>query len=99
MKWFLALAASDGFTTFRYTGQKKTVGKKFDFNARHVLEFLPGDDYAIKRTTRGPTAGSYQVKFAKAPHVTYRSVPANHIDKIIKESDEVEDLTETRRLN
>lgn len=93
MTWFLALAASDGFTTFRYTGRKKTVGKKFDFNARHVLEFLPGDDYAIKRTTRGPTAGSYQVKFAKAPHVTYRSVPATHIDKIVKESDEMEDLS------
>lgn len=89
---FISLSADlTGFEWYVYEKDKTTIGKKLEFNPRQTLRLAKGDVYGVKRTTRGPTAGSFQVVLAAATHVTFRAVPFRSVTRILEDSKKTKD--------
>lgn len=87
MSRFIARASAAGESVYQFKGRRKVeVGGHMEYSKRHTLVFNPGDVYSVKITTRGPTAGRYQIVFERAPHVKFRSVPPEAVAAIIKDS-------------
>lgn len=70
------------FTQFDWMYNKKHAFKlKLDEDLPLTVE--KDDLIGLRRTTKGPTAGSYQVVLAKYPQKIFRSVPQAKIDKFL----------------
>lgn len=84
MLMFLAEAAKlEEMSWFIYNGKKAvTLGNPQQFNQRHTLTIKPNALIGLKQAVRGPGAGNYQVVLAEAPHVLFRNVPYDRIQKL-----------------
>lgn len=74
-------AAPADFSQFIWYVNKGAAFKFDPGNGQHVMRVDSGDLIGIKKTTRGPTAGSYQAVLEKYPHLIFRSVPGASIEK------------------
>lgn len=73
----------DTLTWFQFSGPKAIkLGVDKQFNQKHPLRVQPGELVGLKKATRGPGAGNYQVVLGHATHVTFRNVPQKMLDKL-----------------
>lgn len=73
----------DSLTWFTFVGARAvTLGSANQFNQRHTLQIKPQNIIGFKKVARGPGAGNYQVVLGHAPHVLFRNVPFNMIEKL-----------------
>lgn len=69
---------------FKFNGPKAIkLGTDKQFNQKHPLLVRPEELVGLKKATRGPGAGNYQVVLGHAVHVVFRNVPQKMIDKIV----------------
>jgi len=72
------------FSWFTFNGPKAIkLGRDQEFNQKHPLQVRPGELVGLKKATRGPGAGNYQVLLGHAVHVVFRNVPQKMIDKLV----------------
>nr|DAF93695.1 MAG TPA: hypothetical protein [Myoviridae sp. ctshb19] len=77
----LAAVAAD-FAQFEWM---YNAGKEFELNLDGTkVKVLPDDLMGLRKATRGPTTGSYQVVLAKYPQKIYRSVHEEVVKKLVK---------------
>lgn len=78
----ISLAASADFEQFQWYSNH---GASFVFDSgnsdQHKMKVDKDDLIGLKKTVSGPTAGRYQVVLAKAPHIIFRSVKPELIEK------------------
>ena len=86
MKRFISLAGPkadlESFRWYVYEGHstiKVAVGD-------YPITCEPGDAYGLKKATRGPTAGKYQVVVARESHHVFRSVPPEALEDLLEDS-------------
>lgn len=71
------------------------AGEDFQLNLGEPDHRVDPDDLiGLKKTTRGPTAGLYQVVLAKYPQIVFRSVPQAKINKFFKHLKKYEGVPE-----
>lgn len=88
----ISLAAAEAdFKTFKWYSAKQS----FKMHLSDTPLTVQQDDLVgVRKTTRGPTAGSYQVVLAKYPQLVHRSVPESEIEKFEKHLKEFEGIPE-----
>lgn len=82
----IALAAAPAdFEQFQWFSN---AGPEFKFdpgNNQHIMKVAKDDLIGLKKTVSGPTAGRYQIVLAKYPHLIFRSIKPEAIEKRLKQ--------------
>lgn len=81
----IAIAAAPAdFEQFQWYSNS---GPEFKFdpgNNQHIMKVAKDDLIGLKKTVSGPTAGRYQIVLAKYPHLIFRSIKPEVIEKAMK---------------
>jgi hypothetical protein len=86
MLWYAEAKVKDleAMTWYTYEGPKKRIGIEREFHQKHSLDLVPDELVALAMPARGPSVGKYRVVLGSRLHVTFRSVPADAITKLMK---------------
>lgn len=82
--YWIAESKVEDLQWFKFNGPKAIkLGVDKQFNQKHPLMVRPDELVGLRKATRGPGAGNYQVRLGHAVHVLFRNVPQKMIDKIV----------------
>lgn len=70
------------YVWYEYVGKRAT--KAIAENQRHVLTFSPGALVGLRMSTRGTSAGNYQVVVSPNMHILFRNVDYHIINRLIR---------------